>query len=279
MAARHSRQRHGHPMARIIGTAIGLLESPPRHMTGICAAILAASIAACPLAPGLASAQPPIGLPATIPATAATVDAADDETAAAGRSTTRASLQQTANQGAWQSGSDTAIAVDQLTAAIPDPGTDATDNTAASQDAGDSPAPLPLAVQDAAETATPAAASQDTAVSTGANANLYPWGQCTWYAYLRRMQLGLPAYNRFGNAANWANAARALGYTVSATPTVGAIVVFAPGQAGAHAWYGHVAIVESIHGNAITISESNVAGLGVISTRQLAADGGWQYIA
>lgn len=105
--------------------------------------------------------------------------------------------------------------------------------------------------------------------------NAYPYGQCTWYVYERRHQLGLPVGSFFGNGGQWANSARAYGYRVDQTPSVGAVIVFAPGQDGADPVYGHVAIVEAIYGNRILISESNVRGLGVTSYRTLYAPGHW----
>lgn len=110
---------------------------------------------------------------------------------------------------------------------------------------------------------------------SGDSGNKYYWGQCTWYVYERRHQLGLPVGSFFGNGGQWANSARAYGYRVDQTPSVGAIIVFAPGQDGADPVYGHVAIVEAIYGNRILISESNVRGLGVTSYRTLYAPGHW----
>ncbi|KAB7789246.1 CHAP domain-containing protein [Bifidobacterium cebidarum] len=109
---------------------------------------------------------------------------------------------------------------------------------------------------------------------TGANGNTYPWGQCTWYAYERRAQMGLPTGSRFGNATTWASSASALGYWVDGTPRhVGDVVVFQPGQEGAAAYYGHVAVIEKINADgSIEVSESNVKGLGVISSRTFSAD-------
>lgn len=105
-------------------------------------------------------------------------------------------------------------------------------------------------------------------VNTGDFGNAYPWGQCTWWAYVRRHQLGLAAASHFGNGGQWAYTARALGYTVTSKPGVGDVVVFAPGQEGADGYYGHVAIVEHVNADgSILISESNVRGLGVISNR------------
>ena len=110
---------------------------------------------------------------------------------------------------------------------------------------------------------------------SGDSGNAYPWGQCTWWAYVRRHQLGLPVGSYFGNGAQWANSARSYGYRVDQSPSVGAVIVFAPGQDGADPVYGHVAIVEAVYGNRILISESNARGLGVISNRTLYAPGHW----
>lgn len=84
--------------------------------------------------------------------------------------------------------------------------------------------------------------------------NRYAFGNCTYYAYERRMQLGRPVGSFWGNAATWASYARAAGYRVDNTPEVGAVMQNGGG-------YGHVAIVESINGDgSITISEMNYAG-------------------
>jgi len=89
----------------------------------------------------------------------------------------------------------------------------------------------------------------------GASAgNRYAPGNCTWYAYERRMQLGRPVGSFWGNAATWAMYARAAGYLVNNTPSVGAVMQNGGG-------YGHVAIVESINSDgSMTISEMNYAG-------------------
>ncbi|MBT1175629.1 CHAP domain-containing protein [Bifidobacterium sp. LC6] len=109
---------------------------------------------------------------------------------------------------------------------------------------------------------------------TGTSGNLYPWGQCTWYAAKRRIELGLPVGSNFGNAMSWTSMAQSYGYWVDSTPRhVGDIVVFQPGQEGADATYGHVGIVEKINADgSIEISESNAKGLGVISNRSFSAD-------
>lgn len=110
--------------------------------------------------------------------------------------------------------------------------------------------------------------------ATGENGgNAYPYGQCTWYAYERRVQLGLPVGSYFGNGADWADSARTFGYWVDSTARhVGDVVVFRPGQMSADSYYGHVAVVEKVNGDgSVEVSESNVKGLGVISTRTISA--------
>ena len=127
--------------------------------------------------------------------------------------------------------------------------------------------PVVSALMDADGDAVPAGFNPNHAVGT--NSNNYPWGQCTWYAYQRRAELGLPSSGNFGN---W----------VDNTPRhVGDAVVFAPGQANADGTYGHVAVLEKINADgSIEISESNAKGLGVISTRTFSAAeaGKFQYV-
>ena len=140
--------------------------------------------------------------------------------------------------------------------------------------------PVVSALVDADGDAVPAGFNPNHAVGT--NSNNYPWGQCTWYAYQRRAELGLPSSGNFGNGGAWAASASALGYWVDNTPRhVGDAVVFAPGQADADGAYGHVAVLEKINADgSIEISESNAKGLGVISTRTFSAAeaGKFQYV-
>lgn len=99
-----------------------------------------------------------------------------------------------------------------------------------------------------AGTAAGAASSYKGVVSAG---NRYAWGNCTWYAYERRMQLGRPVGSFWGNASTWAYNARSAGLAVNGTPAPGAVMANGGG-------YGHVAIVESVNpGVSVTISEMN----------------------
>lgn len=85
--------------------------------------------------------------------------------------------------------------------------------------------------------------------------NRYAFGNCTWYAYERRLELGSPVGGFWGNASTWAAYASAAGFTVNRTPSAGAVMQ--NGVAGYYG-YGHVAIVESVvEGKSITISEMN----------------------
>ena len=81
--------------------------------------------------------------------------------------------------------------------------------------------------------------------------NRYGMGQCTWYAYERRLQLGSPVGGLWGNANTWAYSARMAGFLVDGNPTVGSVMANGGG-------YGHVAVVESVNpGVSVTISEMN----------------------
>lgn len=105
--------------------------------------------------------------------------------------------------------------------------------------------------------------------------NKYAFGNCTWYVYERRAQLGRPIGSFWGNAATWASYARAAGYPVNNTPAVGAIMQNGGG-------YGHVAIVESVNSDgSITISEMNYAGnFNRVTSRTVSAStaAGFNYI-
>lgn len=82
-----------------------------------------------------------------------------------------------------------------------------------------------------------------------AQCNLY--GQCTWYAWGRANEIlgiNIPCRN---NANTWYSVAKNNGYAVGATPRKNSIAVWSKGQ------YGHVAFVEKVEGDSVTITESN----------------------
>ena len=93
-----------------------------------------------------------------------------------------------------------------------------------------------------------------------------PWNfytrECTSFvAWRMNHQYGVAFTNtmgggRWGNAMNWDDNGRALGYTVDHVPTPGAIAEFEPGVGGASS-LGHVALVASVSGGNVTIEEYN----------------------
>lgn len=97
--------------------------------------------------------------------------------------------------------------------------------------------------------------------------NTFYYGNCTWYAYNRRIQMGRRMDGIRGNANAWDDTARAAGYLVNRTPAVGAII-----QSDGGRW-GHVGVVESINDDGtITISEMNnraYGGFGVANYNKI----------
>ncbi len=105
--------------------------------------------------------------------------------------------------------------------------------------------------------------------------NGYAFGNCTAYAYDRRVELGLPVGGNWGNATTWTYFAAMAGLAVNHTPSVGAIM-----QNGGY--FGHVAIVESILPNGdLSISEMNASfpggGFNIVSGRIVPASVVGQY--
>jgi surface antigen len=82
--------------------------------------------------------------------------------------------------------------------------------------------------------------------------NGYDYGYCTWYV---ASQIAVP--NNWGNASSWAYYAARSGWTVSSTPTVGAIAQ-TPYAAGGE---GHVAIVTAVSADGSQIKFSDMNGL------------------
>ncbi len=115
----------------------------------------------------------------------------------------------------------------------------------------------------------------------------YAFGNCTCYAFNRRVQLGLPVGGsgglvQWGHAASWAWIAGQPiergggGRVVNNTPSVGAIMQNGGG-------YGHVAIVEALMPNGdISISEMNAyvsgGGWNIVSGRIVPAGNVGQYL-
>lgn len=108
--------------------------------------------------------------------------------------------------------------------------------------------------------------------------NRYAAGNCTWYAYERRAQMGRPVGSFWGNANTWASNARAAGYVVNRTPAAGAVLTDQTG------YFGHVAVVERILPNGdVYITEMNnyaYGGFNVVNDRTISAGqaSAYQYI-
>lgn len=108
--------------------------------------------------------------------------------------------------------------------------------------------------------------------------NRYAYGNCTWYTYERRAQLGRPVGSFWGNAKTWASSARMAGYKVNNIPAAGSVLV---DQAG---YYGHNAVVERVMPNGdIYITEMNnyaYGGFGIVNDRTISAGqaAAYQYI-
>ena len=95
----------------------------------------------------------------------------------------------------------------------------------------------------------------------------YAPGNCTYWVYARRAQVGEPIPNTWGNADTWGSRAHNDGYLVDHTPTQYAIM-----QSSTDTIYGpgHVAFVESIEPNGNwDISEMNVGGLYIVDHKSM----------
>jgi surface antigen len=98
--------------------------------------------------------------------------------------------------------------------------------------------------------------------------NAYDYGYCTYWAALRRAQIGRPIPSNLGNAVSWRDLAVSAGFPVGNDPRQGA-VLWDPSIGG---FYGHVAFVERVNSNgSVVISEMNFAGWSVRSERTIPA--------
>ena len=103
--------------------------------------------------------------------------------------------------------------------------------------------------------------------------------QCTWWASVRRAQIGKPVDGYMGNGGDWNDSARRFGYPVSDSPQAGDVICFEPGVHGSDPSYGHVAVVETVNADgSILISQSGRGWMSVvtetITAQSLAAMGG-----
>lgn len=93
--------------------------------------------------------------------------------------------------------------------------------------------------------------------------NRYAFGNCTWYVYERRAELGKPIGSFWGNANTWDSSAIAAGFVVNKTPAAGAIIQWNEYSEPYIGYAGHVGIVESVNSDgSITITEMNNGAYG-----------------
>ncbi len=108
-----------------------------------------------------------------------------------------------------------------------------------------------------------------TPISFGSVGNRYAAGNCTWWAYERRAQLGKPVGSFWGNANTWASAASSSGYSVNNKPKAGSVMVEFTG------YYGHVSVVEKVEASGdVVISEMNnysYGGWNIVSRRTISS--------
>ena len=116
--------------------------------------------------------------------------------------------------------------------------------------------------------------------TNGDYGNAYVAGQCTWWAYDRRKQMGINTPSYLGNGGDWWSTAPSYGLRVDHNPEVGAALSFLPGQDGADGFYGHVAVVEAVYGDGtFLISEMNaLAGPFNTNTRTLTNQGQYWFV-
>jgi len=103
----------------------------------------------------------------------------------------------------------------------------------------------------------------------------YDYGYCTYWVSLRRIQIGDPIPNNWGNAITWNTGAEADGYTVDHMPTYGSIMQWPEAPGGE----GHVAFVESVDPNTgkWTISEMNAVGWDEVDYQTMPASAAAKY--
>lgn len=104
------------------------------------------------------------------------------------------------------------------------------------------------------------------AAMTTQRGNVYPVGQCTWYAYNRLVELGTitdlsGTYGYLGNGQVWVRSLVAKGWRFSTSPQKGAVVSTAGGFDNTYPQYGHVGIVEYVNPDGtFLVSECNYLG-------------------
>ena len=121
--------------------------------------------------------------------------------------------------------------------------------------------------------------SRSPSFSWGGNApvydggNGYTYGYCTYWAAMRRAQIGRPIPNNLGNASTWVVLAERAGLSVGNTPADGAVIWTPPRD-----FYGHVGFVEEVlPDGSVRVSEMNVAGWNVVTENTLSPEEASRY--
>ncbi|GEN48266.1 CHAP domain-containing protein [Ligilactobacillus pobuzihii] len=114
----------------------------------------------------------------------------------------------------------------------------------------------------------------------GGGPNGYPAGQCTYYVKMAAPWVG----GHWGNGQEWAASASAAGFRVDNTPSPGSVAVYA-GGANVGGWtaapgYGHVALVQSVNGGSVTITQGGTGFSNPMgpNTQTLSAGAAMAYI-
>lgn len=102
----------------------------------------------------------------------------------------------------------------------------------------------------------------------------YDRGYCTWWAALRRGQIGRPVPSNLGNAITWKVLAARAGLGVGTKPAEGA-VIWTPASRG----WGHVGFVEKVNSDgSVWVSDMNSRGLAKMDVNSGRA-GGWNRVS
>ncbi len=100
-------------------------------------------------------------------------------------------------------------------------------------------------------------AQSQTASPPVGTVNVFPYGQCTWWANQRYSQLHgvYVPWRTQSDAWGWTDRAYQFGWHVSSSPTVGSIIDLQPWVQGAYG-LGHVAVVEQVLSNGHVIAST-----------------------
>jgi surface antigen len=102
----------------------------------------------------------------------------------------------------------------------------------------------------------------------------YAFGNCTYWVFIRRAQIGEPIPANWGNASAWADNARLAGHVVDHNPSFGAIMQISDVDHG----LGHVAFVENVEPDGTWhISEMNVVGFDEMDDKAMPASAASDY--